>query len=286
VTEGFAVRLMRAVASPELLERGGRLVALPRAEEAHRTEIDVATLIEEKRERLSAHTVYREERRLSHARPCRAASDRQHLGPSPPGHRPTPPPSRPAAHAAIRSASTSCSTPAETASFASASRSACAAPRLRRCRSASAYRRGRSSRSDHAAIPARPEAFSREMPPALSAATLAPPQLGEGLCRTRRSLLADDPGLPGLRPPARACGLWRAPHVKPKGYPSGIWPAASGLPSALWPPGGAAQLTGNGLRRHYIAIAPGSALDDALTFLKNPGNFRLGQKTLPDKKRS
>jgi antitoxin PrlF len=49
--EGFAVRLVRAVAGPELLERGGRLVARPRAVEAHRAEIDVAKLIEEERER-------------------------------------------------------------------------------------------------------------------------------------------------------------------------------------------------------------------------------------------
>jgi antitoxin PrlF len=51
VIEGFAVRLMRAVAGPELLERDGRLVAVPRAAEAHRTEIDVAKLVEEERER-------------------------------------------------------------------------------------------------------------------------------------------------------------------------------------------------------------------------------------------
>jgi antitoxin PrlF len=51
VIEGFAVRLSRAVAGPELLERGGRLVARPRAAEEHRTEIDVAKLIEEERER-------------------------------------------------------------------------------------------------------------------------------------------------------------------------------------------------------------------------------------------
>ena len=52
--DGFAVRLSRAVAGPELLERGGRLVARPRAAEANRTEIDVAKLIEEERERWPA----------------------------------------------------------------------------------------------------------------------------------------------------------------------------------------------------------------------------------------
>jgi antitoxin PrlF len=49
--EGFAIRLVRAVAGPELLERGGRLVASPRAAEASRTEIDVAKLMEEERDR-------------------------------------------------------------------------------------------------------------------------------------------------------------------------------------------------------------------------------------------
>jgi len=51
VVEGFAVRLSRAVAGPELSERGGRLVARPRAAETDRTDIDVAKLIEEERER-------------------------------------------------------------------------------------------------------------------------------------------------------------------------------------------------------------------------------------------
>jgi antitoxin PrlF len=51
VVEGFAVRLIRAVAGPELSERGGRLVARPRAAEKQRVEIDVAKLIEEERER-------------------------------------------------------------------------------------------------------------------------------------------------------------------------------------------------------------------------------------------
>jgi antitoxin PrlF len=51
VVEGFALRLSRAVAGPELSERGGRLVARPRATEAGRAEIDVAKLVEEERER-------------------------------------------------------------------------------------------------------------------------------------------------------------------------------------------------------------------------------------------
>jgi len=49
--EGFAIRLARAVAGPEVLERGGRLVARPRATAASRTEIDVAKLMEEERDR-------------------------------------------------------------------------------------------------------------------------------------------------------------------------------------------------------------------------------------------
>jgi len=49
--EGFAIRIARAVAGPEVLERGGRLVARPRATEASRTEIDVARLMEEERDR-------------------------------------------------------------------------------------------------------------------------------------------------------------------------------------------------------------------------------------------
>lgn len=49
--EGFAIRLVRAVAGPELVRRGGRLVACPRAAEGDRTEVDVARLIEEERDR-------------------------------------------------------------------------------------------------------------------------------------------------------------------------------------------------------------------------------------------
>ena len=51
VVEGFAIRLVRSVAGPELVRRGERLVARPRAAEAERTEIDVARLIEEERDR-------------------------------------------------------------------------------------------------------------------------------------------------------------------------------------------------------------------------------------------
>jgi AbrB family looped-hinge helix DNA binding protein len=51
VIEGFAIRLVRSVAGPELVRRGGRLVARPRAAEGERTEVDVARLIEEERDR-------------------------------------------------------------------------------------------------------------------------------------------------------------------------------------------------------------------------------------------
>lgn len=51
VVEGFAIRLVRAVAGPQLTRRGERLVARPRVEEGERTEIDVARLIEEERDR-------------------------------------------------------------------------------------------------------------------------------------------------------------------------------------------------------------------------------------------
>lgn len=49
--EGFAVRLVRAVAGPEVVRRGKRLIARPRAGKAERVEIDVAKLIEEERDR-------------------------------------------------------------------------------------------------------------------------------------------------------------------------------------------------------------------------------------------
>lgn len=51
VIEGFAIRLVRAVAGPQLIRRGERLVARPRAAEGERTEVDVARLIEEERDR-------------------------------------------------------------------------------------------------------------------------------------------------------------------------------------------------------------------------------------------
>ena len=46
-----SLRLVRAVPGPELIRRGERLVARPRAAEGERTEIDVARLIEEERDR-------------------------------------------------------------------------------------------------------------------------------------------------------------------------------------------------------------------------------------------
>jgi antitoxin PrlF len=51
VVEGFALRLARSVAGPELVQRGKRLVARPRVAEGDRAEIDVAKLIEEERDR-------------------------------------------------------------------------------------------------------------------------------------------------------------------------------------------------------------------------------------------
>jgi antitoxin PrlF len=51
VVEGFAIRLVRSAPGPELVRRGERLVARPRASEGDRSEIDVARLIEEERER-------------------------------------------------------------------------------------------------------------------------------------------------------------------------------------------------------------------------------------------
>jgi len=51
VVEGFAIRLVRAVAGPQLVRRGKRLVARPRAAEGERIEVDVARLIEEERDR-------------------------------------------------------------------------------------------------------------------------------------------------------------------------------------------------------------------------------------------
>jgi AbrB family looped-hinge helix DNA binding protein len=51
VIDGFAVRLVRAVAGPEVVRRGKRLIARPRAGDAERVELDVAKLIEEERDR-------------------------------------------------------------------------------------------------------------------------------------------------------------------------------------------------------------------------------------------
>ncbi len=51
VVEGFAIRLVRSVPGPDLVRRGERLVACPRITEGKRTEIDVAQLIEEERNR-------------------------------------------------------------------------------------------------------------------------------------------------------------------------------------------------------------------------------------------
>lgn len=51
VIEGFALRLFRSVAGPEVIRRGERLVARPRTAEGERTEIDVALCIEEERDR-------------------------------------------------------------------------------------------------------------------------------------------------------------------------------------------------------------------------------------------
>lgn len=51
VVEGFDIRLVRAVAGPQLIRRGSRLIASPQAAEGERLEIDVARLIEEERDR-------------------------------------------------------------------------------------------------------------------------------------------------------------------------------------------------------------------------------------------
>ena len=47
--DGFSVRIARSAAGPELVERGGRLIARPRA--AERPTIDVARLVDEERDR-------------------------------------------------------------------------------------------------------------------------------------------------------------------------------------------------------------------------------------------
>jgi bifunctional DNA-binding transcriptional regulator/antitoxin component of YhaV-PrlF toxin-antitoxin module len=51
VVEGFAIRLVRSVAGPEIVRREGRLVVRPRVAEGERTEVSAARLIEEERER-------------------------------------------------------------------------------------------------------------------------------------------------------------------------------------------------------------------------------------------
>jgi AbrB family looped-hinge helix DNA binding protein len=51
VVEGFGIRLVRAVAGPQLVRRGKRLIACPRVAEGERPEVDVARLIEEERDR-------------------------------------------------------------------------------------------------------------------------------------------------------------------------------------------------------------------------------------------
>lgn len=51
VVDGFAIRLVRSVPGPEIVRRGERLVVRPRLAKGARTEVDVAQLIEEERER-------------------------------------------------------------------------------------------------------------------------------------------------------------------------------------------------------------------------------------------
>jgi AbrB family looped-hinge helix DNA binding protein len=51
VIEGFAIRLVRSVDGPQLVRRGERLVARPRAAKGERAEIDLARLIDEERDR-------------------------------------------------------------------------------------------------------------------------------------------------------------------------------------------------------------------------------------------
>jgi AbrB family looped-hinge helix DNA binding protein len=57
VIDGFSLRLVRAVAGPQLVRRGERLIARPRAAEEQRTEIDLARLIEEERDRWPAAAI-------------------------------------------------------------------------------------------------------------------------------------------------------------------------------------------------------------------------------------
>ena len=51
IVEGFSLRLVRAVPGPELVRRGSRLVARPRVPESERPQIDLASLIDEERDR-------------------------------------------------------------------------------------------------------------------------------------------------------------------------------------------------------------------------------------------
>ncbi len=51
VIEDFSIRLTRAVESPQIVRRGGRLIARPRAAKSERTEVDLPRMIEEERDR-------------------------------------------------------------------------------------------------------------------------------------------------------------------------------------------------------------------------------------------
>jgi AbrB family looped-hinge helix DNA binding protein len=51
VIEGFSLRLVRAVAGPQLVRRGKRLVARPQALKGERTEVELGRLIDEERDR-------------------------------------------------------------------------------------------------------------------------------------------------------------------------------------------------------------------------------------------
>lgn len=51
VVEGFALRLVRSVPGPEVVRRGKRLVVRPRVAQDARTEVEVARLIDEERDR-------------------------------------------------------------------------------------------------------------------------------------------------------------------------------------------------------------------------------------------
>lgn len=51
VVEGSSIRLVRLVPGPQLVRRGERLVACPKAAEGERAQVDVPGLIEEERDR-------------------------------------------------------------------------------------------------------------------------------------------------------------------------------------------------------------------------------------------